>query len=746
MTAVGALSSIRRALLARAGGRPSAAGGDAFDHVPALAADIPRYLRRSRRWPAHRQLAKARPYLDDAEHAGTADFAALAARLAAALDAIEDRDLHRVPLEDRVRAWLAAEVRRDELADFVVGRRFQAGNVATHLAGDRLLADFGDLHPAGIPDRLIELRPEETRLELRIRRCRPTADGVALELFALVRALDHDSLPVEYVLSRGGEGIGFTRPTDPAATRFAARWYQQHDSAALHLTLPDLARDLTVDLTAGSFRRTATLTMGRVRARMPQQPPAGRRVLTGVRIDGSRLMLDGPGVAAPLTAAPFGLSERPVPPGQVELPEGLAPSAELVGRLPLELTGPAHRVEVTLPDGELRITLHPPLHDDERGPRRQQLLRERHAAQAQPLDPGLVLFTSFAGAAVTDSPAAIYAELRRRRPDLRLVWAVADHSVVAPEGAETVLVRSRRWFDAWSTAQLIVTNIEPDRFFRIRPGQQLLQTCHGYPSKAMGKVQWRAKNFSPRQIGQQLLETSGNWTLLLTPDPSMDRHYREQYDWAGPILHEGYPRDDALLASTAEETRTAVRGRLGIPDDATAVLYAPTWRDHLASDFRVAEMVDHLDLELLLDRLGPDAVVLLRGHRFNSGPASGDRVLDVTAYPEINDLILASDAAVLDYSSLRFDYALTGKPMVFLVPDLEDYAHGGRGFLFPFEESAPGPLVRDTAGVAAELADLDGLRRRYRDPIDAFNRRFQPRNDGRAAERVVDALLARLPR
>ena len=117
------------------------------------------------------------------------------------------------------------------------------------------------------------------------------------------------------------------------------------------------------------------------------------------------------------------------------------------------------------------------------------------------------------------------------------------------------------------------------------------------------------------------------------------------------------------------------------------------------------------------------------------------RILDVSTYPEINDLILAADAAVLDYTSLRFDFALTGKPMVFLVPDLEEYAGASRGFLYPFTESAPGPLVATTEEVLGLLRDLDGLRAATAADLAAFNETFNTWHDGRAASRVVDALL-----
>lgn len=116
-------------------------------------------------------------------------------------------------------------------------------------------------------------------------------------------------------------------------------------------------------------------------------------------------------------------------------------------------------------------------------------------------------------------------------------------------------------------------------------------------------------------------------------------------------------------------------------------------------------------------------------------------MLDVTGYPEINDLILASDAAVVDYSSIRFDLALAGIPQVFLVPDLDSYTGDGRGFLYPFLDSAPGPLVTDTDQVVAELADLEALVARNQRSLGAFRQRFLAHQDGAAASRVVDWML-----
>jgi CDP-glycerol glycerophosphotransferase len=116
-------------------------------------------------------------------------------------------------------------------------------------------------------------------------------------------------------------------------------------------------------------------------------------------------------------------------------------------------------------------------------------------------------------------------------------------------------------------------------------------------------------------------------------------------------------------------------------------------------------------------------------------------VIDVTDYPEIADLCLASDAAILDYSSLRFDYALTGKPMVFLVPDLVAYRDDARGWLMPYEPTAPGPLVHDAADAVEWLTRLDDLSSQFAPDRERFLADFMPLEDGRAACRAVDAIF-----
>jgi CDP-glycerol glycerophosphotransferase (TagB/SpsB family) len=483
----------------------------------------------------------------------------------------------------------------------------------------------------------------------------------------------------------------------------------------------------------------------------------GRLVVRGSGLDA--LVLRGPlGAMDPESPAgdgvvswslrhdPWGFGSQPVPTGRYVLSAragGLAVTTTLGNRLPEASLADAYRVVVRRePRGDghaLVVALGPPLADDEVGPYCQRRLQEWYAEPGHELDTTAVYLQAYTGQNATDSPLAIAEELAVSRPDLTLTWAVADGASRVPPGSATVLWRSRAWYAALARSRYVVTNIELESWFRRRLGQDVLQTFHGYPSKAMGLGLWRQKGFTPSRIEQQLDRTSRNWSLLLTPTPEMDVHYRENYRYDGPILAAGYPRDDDLVAPGADVRRAEARVRLGLDDDTVAVLYAPTWRDDQATDFRSARLVDHLDVAAAAEALGPGYVLLLRGHRFMAtGGAGGARVLDVTSYPEVNDLILAADAAVLDYSSMRFDVALTGRPMVFLVPDLEDYATVKRGFLYDFAPTAPGPHARTSAEVIEALRDLDGVRERHRDDYARFNETYNRLQDGQAARRVVE--------
>jgi CDP-glycerol glycerophosphotransferase len=390
----------------------------------------------------------------------------------------------------------------------------------------------------------------------------------------------------------------------------------------------------------------------------------------------------------------------------------------------------------------LLISLAAPLTDEERSRVTQNRLSTWY--QESTFTPTeSVLFQSYRGEFATDSQLALHSQLRTQRPELELLWGVRDLSVAVPDGGRPLLIESREWYAALGSSRYLCQNIEFERYFRKRPYQRYLQTFHGYPFKSMGASLWRTQGWPESVITGECARRSDAWDAIVVPESSCAELYRREYRFSGDALVTGFPRNDALLREDVAAVRARVLEQLGIGSDRTIVLYAPTWRDTVATSPWTAKLFDGLDLEALAKQLGDGYAVLLRGHNYNLReglePITG-HVWDVSAYPEINDLMLTADVAVLDYSSIRFDWLVTGKPVLFFVPDLVDYL-SSRGVLFDYESTAPGPLLQTTAEVAATLLDLSEVAAEYAAARELFNKQFNRLHDGHATERVINAFF-----
>ncbi|MGH1563801.1 CDP-glycerol glycerophosphotransferase family protein [Mumia sp. DW29H23] len=383
--------------------------------------------------------------------------------------------------------------------------------------------------------------------------------------------------------------------------------------------------------------------------------------------------------------------------------------------------------------GRLEVRLAPPRAPEEWSELGQR--REDEAYRTRTYAPeDAVFFESFLGKRAACNPLAIRNELARRRPDLRRVWGVFESSVPVPPGDEKVVIGTRAWRDARGSARYVVTN-DWLRRFEHRAFQTYVQTWHGTPLKRLA-LDRRPRGLDP-DYRRLVREEAARWDVLVSQSAFMTGALRSAYGYDGPILEVGYPRNDILTAADAVDRARRVRRRLGLADDAPVVLYAPTWRE---DDERRTPRPP--DPETLVARMGA-MTLLVRGHAENirkDRRIEGPHVLDVTLYPDVSELFLVADALVTDYSSLMFDFAVTGRPIVFFTPDLDDYGGDLRGFYFPLEEVAPGPVLRSSEDVADALADLPALREDYRAAYTAWQERFVPMDDGGATSRVVDAV------
>jgi CDP-glycerol glycerophosphotransferase len=349
-----------------------------------------------------------------------------------------------------------------------------------------------------------------------------------------------------------------------------------------------------------------------------------------------------------------------------------------------------------------------------------------------------IVYHSFQGR-YSDSPRAVYEALLARGDDVEHVWlASTAHAHGFPESTTTVPFGSPECVAALESADVVVSNTHIDLEWDKRPDTFYLQTWHGTPLKTVHND----VGFALDGVLARLDRDIARWDALLAQNAVSTPNFRHAFGWTGPVHETGYPRNDVLSAPDRDEHRARVRAELGIADGVTAVLYTPTWRD---DDVLLSEGPDftlHLDLERFAERLGDDHVLLLRMHYMVSdalGTVDVPGVVDLSFYPDINELYLAADVMVTDYSSTQFDFAITGRPIVYFAYDLDHYVDM-RGLYFDYRQLCPGPLVTTSEGVLDAVSDLDALAARYAQSLTEFRRTFCSLDDGHATERVLDLI------
>jgi CDP-glycerol glycerophosphotransferase len=391
------------------------------------------------------------------------------------------------------------------------------------------------------------------------------------------------------------------------------------------------------------------------------------------------------------------------------------------------------------------ITAEPQLRLSEQGNFNRRVLRRAfYPIQARRPLRDAVLFVSWKGKQCGDNPRGIAEELRRRGDDREHIWVVTDYAADVPPGSRVVLSGTEEYFEALARCRYIVSNDDMQPEFRKRDGQVYLQTWHGTPLKKIGFDIGKPQFASGTAYFDHLAADVAKWDLLLSQNPFSTPILRRAFRFGGEICEYGYPRNDAL--ARGREGAARLRERLCIPNGKRVVLYAPTWRDNQYYASGRYRFDLRLDLDRAAQALGRDHVLLIRGHHHLANDVrAGSRpgfARNVTAYPDITDLFTITDVLITDYSSVMFDFAVTGRPMLFFTYDLASYRDKLRGFCFDFEAEAPGPLLATSAEVLAAVAGADELAAGYRDSYQAFAAKYCPLDDGKAGARVCDRLFS----
>lgn len=365
------------------------------------------------------------------------------------------------------------------------------------------------------------------------------------------------------------------------------------------------------------------------------------------------------------------------------------------------------------------------------------------ACGAIPIRRERVVFSSFSGKSYSDNPRAISERLHEMRPQAEIVWLMRDGAAGSLPGyARRARPNSLRAIYLMATARAWVDNMPKPLYTVKRARQFYVQTWHG--DRGFKKMLYDAPDHPP---GKPILEERIA-DVMVAGSRFCEETFRTGFRFRGEVMQVGSPRND-VLTLPAGQTRPGACARLGLDENARYMLYAPTMRRQAARTHGLQPIQD-IDLIRALDCLsardGCEYRCLVRCHSTAlglDGLPEDARVIDVSGYEDMADILLASDVLITDYSSCAGDFALTGRQIALYQSDRESFEREERTFYFDIDAS-PYQAAFSQSELEALLLRADAQSARHNDEeILAF---YGCTETGHAAGRVCEKIIEAIRR
>lgn len=369
-----------------------------------------------------------------------------------------------------------------------------------------------------------------------------------------------------------------------------------------------------------------------------------------------------------------------------------------------------------------------------------------------PIRKGRVLFYSRGGECYTCNPR-VMAEYIASDPELRArfdSWFAFQNPECAnevPSEIRTTTITTLEYYYVRSTSQFLVCN----QNFWIMEGkrrQQIyIQTMHG--GHGIKKFGLDAEMYRQADKLHEALMADGDRVDLALSDSSFFTEViRRAYNYHCEVLEKGLPRNDVFFSEDSKKSaiRQRVLSAYDVPNEARTLIYAPTFR----------EVQDDGDLSIY--GFDPDRVVAAFEKRFggtwyvlvSSHPLmrpyyhriydfTHPRMRDLGEISDVQELLMAGDALITDYSSIEMDFSLTGRPVFQLARDLESY---DRGLLLD-PRTLPFPFAASEEELVKNIESFD--EQRYARELMQFNHDvIGLKESGHATQEVVEWMLKKL--
>lgn len=299
-----------------------------------------------------------------------------------------------------------------------------------------------------------------------------------------------------------------------------------------------------------------------------------------------------------------------------------------------------------------------------------------------PLKKKAVLFMSFDGKQFSDSPKAVYDELLKARSDYELIWGfISPQNISEVSQLKYVKKKTFKFLYTFCTSKYIIVNDFFETYLPVRKSQVLINTWHGGGwFKKVGFTDNKTTEYDRFFFEYQCRKHT---YFVASSEYFVDTVLHPSFNYQGKILRTGMPRNAIFFQNNGELVKK-IRRQFGADDDTILVLYAPTYRNY---PINPSQELDLRYLEkCLAERFNKKVVILFRAHHLiDKFPIDFSSIVNVTAYPDMQQLLLGCDILVSDYSSCMWDAAIQDKIVIVYAPDAQKYIDN-RGFFLDITE------------------------------------------------------------
>lgn len=319
-----------------------------------------------------------------------------------------------------------------------------------------------------------------------------------------------------------------------------------------------------------------------------------------------------------------------------------------------------------------------------------------------------------------------------------IVWVLKDLSEAdaLPKQVRTIKRNTIRYVYEQVTSKIWIDNCRKQFYEKKRKNQFYIQTWHG--CIGYKKVEHAAEQALTKPYILGAKNDSKMADLLVSNSDFCTKNYRDNFWYDGDILECGCPRNDIIVNSDNSVVKR-VKDSFKIDNKDKICLYAPT--------FRVDSSLNHynIDYEKLIksleSRFKGKWKVLIRLHP-NISKLSNDlikknsNIINATDYPDMQELLVAADFMITDYSSCIFDYAISKKNAVIYASDIEEYTKD-RDFLFDIKDT---PFSIATNNVELENIINNYDEDAYRNKVDDFYKKIGLKESGKSCKKIVEII------